>query len=501
MEALELYLIGWEHVFNFITISYLSVGVVVGVLFGALPGIGATAGVAIFVPLTYGLDMFTALALLCGIFCGGIYGGSISATLIDIPGLPAAMMTVLEAYPLAKQGKAGLVLTTCAVFSFFGGIFSAAMLAFFAPILAGWALKFGPHEYFSVALLGVSIIIYISGDSIPKAMIAGLFGLFLATVGEDGVSAFPRYSFGLDGLKVGAHFIPVCLGLYGVAQVFSYFVDEIKHISQQQIIKSIGKIWIPSKQFFSLLRVVPRNSILGTIVGALPGTGATIGAILSYGIEKRISKTPEAFGKGHLLAIAATETSNNATTGGAMIPLLALGIPGDATTAIILGAFILHGITPGPMLFVQKPEIVSAVFIIMLLANIMFLFVGIAGAKIFPKILGIPKNILMCVIALLCFIGAFSVNNSTFDIKSVVIYGIIGFIMKKTDIPLPPVLLTLILGPLMEANFQRAMIIDPNFSGFFIRPISCSILVFIIAIGVLPLILGKLFKPKTPLNK
>ncbi|GKX32842.1 MAG: C4-dicarboxylate ABC transporter permease [Rhizobiaceae bacterium MnEN-MB40S] len=491
MNSLDLYMLGWSNIFSFWPLLLLFVGVIVGVIFGALPGLGATAGVAIVVPLTYGMDLNASLSLLLGIFCGAIFGGSISATLINIPGVPAAMMTVLEAYPLARAGKAGLVLAVSTISSFLGGIFSAIMLAFFAPLLASWALRFGPQEYFMVALLGISVIVLISGDSMPRALFAGFLGLLLATVGEEALRGFPRYAFGVTDLRVGLHFIPVSLGLYGMAQVFNYLIDEARSGQEPEIIRSLGKITLPFRRVLSLLWVVPRNAVIGTIVGALPGTGATIGAILSYGVEKRISRTPEAFGKGHLEAIVATETSNNATIGGAMIPLLALGIPGDATTAIILGAFILHGVAPGPTLFLQQPDLVSSIFVIILLANVIFLIVGLAGARIFPKLLSIPKNILMTIVALLCMVGAFSVHNNAFDIGTMVVFGVVGYLMRKAHIPIAPLLLTLILGPLLESNIQRAAIIDPTFIGFLTSPISLSILIAIIAMFAVPPIIQR----------
>ncbi len=495
MNSFDLYLMGWDNIFSLMPLMLITLGVVVGVIFGALPGLGATAGVAIVVPLTYGMDIHLSLSVLIGIFCGAIFGGSISATLINIPGVPAAMMTMLEAYPLARKGKAGMVLVISTISSFIGGIFSAIMLSFFAPLLSAWALRFGPHEYFMVALMGISVLIFISGKSVAKAFFAGFLGLLLATVGEEALQGFPRYTFGAIDLYAGLHFIPVSLGLYGMSQVFKYVLDDVHQ--KQDIISTLGKVRLPMGYVSMLLKIVPRNAVLGTFIGALPGTGATIGAILSYGMEKRLSHTPEKFGTGHVPAIVATETSNNATIGGAMIPLLSLGIPGDATTAIILGAFIMQGIAPGPTLFSQQPEIISSIFVIMLLSNVAFLCIGLMGARIFPKLLAMPRNILMMTVAMLCMIGAFSVNNNTFDIGTMVFFGVIGYLMNKAHIPIAPLLLTLILGPLLENNIQRVAIIDPTFVGFFTSPISLTIVIVIVGMFLTPILRFYLKKSTT----
>lgn len=483
-------LLSWKVLF------YAVVGTGIGVAFGMLPGLGALVGVAITIPLTYSMDMVTALSLLLTIYCGAIYGGSISATLIGVPGTSAAIMTMLDAYPLGQQGRAGEALFTATIFSFIGGMISVPFLMVLAPLIAGWALGFSSFEYFSVAVLGICVITLLGEGSITKGLISGLFGLLLATVGFDAISAYPRFTFGIGGLYSGLDFVIVSLGLFGIAQTIQFYVDKMG--DETTVIRNVKKIAIPFKTFLRLLKVVPRQVLLGVGIGALPGTGPTIASILAYGIEKKVSKEPEEFGKGKLEGIAGPETANNAATGGALIPLISLGIPGDATTAVLLGAFLLHGITPGPLAFQQQPQIMSALYLLLFVANICFLVFGLLGAKIFPKILGIPQNILMVLVAVLCFIGAFSIRNSFFDIIMTLFFGLIGYFMIKGSIPRAPLILGLILGPIMEKNFQRSMVIsDGNFLAFFHRPVSGVVLGFSILILLLPIcmpFIKKLFK-------
>jgi putative tricarboxylic transport membrane protein len=391
-------------------------------------------------------------------FCGAIYGGSISAILISIPGTPSAAATVLDGYPLAQKGEAGKAIGIATIASTTGGIISTFCLMFIAPQLARVALKFGPEEYFALMIFGLTIIASVSGKSLVKGLISGFFGLLIATVGLDPVTGYARFSFNIPNLMTGFPLLPVLIGLFAISEIFIQLelVDK-KVVHYKEKIKNI----LPSfKELKSLFTVIIPASFLGTFIGVIPGTGGTIASFLAYGEVKRWSKNPDSFGKGNILGVAAPEAANNGTTGGAMVPLLALGIPGDVVTAVMLGALLLIGIRPGPLLFTEHPEIVNSIFAGMLLANVLILLLGILSAGLFPQVLKIPKSILFPVIFTLCFLGAFSLNNSVYDIFIALIFGIIGYIVRKNGFPLAPIVLGVILGPIAEDEFSRALIIS-----------------------------------------
>jgi putative tricarboxylic transport membrane protein len=465
-------------------------GVLMGMLFGALPGINASMGVALLLPLTYGMSPIAGLTMLLGIYCGAIYGGSITAILINTPGTTAAACTTFDGHKLAQQGKAGKALGMATISSYIGGTFSVIVLIVLAPVLAKVALKFGPPEYFALAVFGLSIITSLAGDSFIKAIMSGVFGLMIATVGMDMMNGTPRYTFNQIALLDGFSFIPVLIGLFAVSQVLIN-VETSRSLSMKDT-KILGLL--PSlKELKSVGPTIARSSIIGTFVGILPGAGATISSFICYNEAKRWSKHPEEFGNGSLEGVAAPEAGNNAATGGAMVPLLSLGIPGSETTAILLGAFMIQGISPGPLLFRDNIHVAYGIFAGLLLANLAFLIIGLFGVKLFVKILQIPERILMPLIISMAFVGSFAVKNSLFNVGIMLAFGLIGYFMRKLKFPITPVVLALVLGPMAEASLRRALILSGGSWMIFIqRPITFTLLVVTVISVMFPIIREKM---------
>jgi putative tricarboxylic transport membrane protein len=433
-------------------------GVGGGIIVGAIPGLTGSVGIILLLPFIYQLDASTAIVMLCGMFCGAIYGGSISAILISIPGTPSAAATVLDGYPLAQKGEAGKAIGIATIASTTGGIISTFCLMFIAPQLARFALKFGPEEYFALMIFGLTIIASVSGESLVKGLISGFFGLLIATIGLDPVTGYARFSFNIPNLMTGFPLLPVLIGLFAISQIFIQLEAVGKKIIHfKQKIKNV----LPSfKELRRLFTVIIASSFLGTFIGIIPGTGGTIASFLAYSEAKRWSKDPDSFGRGNIIGVAAPEAANNGTTGGAMVPLLSLGIPGDVITAVMLGALLLIGIRPGPLLFKEHPEIINSIFAGMLLANVLILLLGILSVRLFPQVLRTPAAILFPVIFTLCFLGAFSLNNSVYDMFIALVFGIIGYIMRKNNFPVAPVVLGVVLGPIAEDELGRALIIS-----------------------------------------
>ncbi len=479
------------QLFDMNVLVFMVIGVVLGIVVGALPGLTATMGVSILVPLTYSLSPTAAILMLLGIYCAANYAGSISATLVNIPGTPSAVMTTLDAYPMALKGQAGRAIGIATVASSLGGLFSVFTLALLSPFIASIALKFTSFEMFLVAFWGISIMAYVSPGSTVKGLISGFIGLLIATVGFDPLTAVARFSFGNVNLLSGINFIAAMIGLFGVSEIFLNIEKNVA-AAKQELFK-IEKSLESFKEVKPLWAVLLRSSVVGVIVGAIPGAGGTIAAIVAYAQQKRFSKHPELMGKGSPEGIAAAESSNNACTGGAMTTLLSLGIPGDAVTAILIGAFILHGLTPGPMLFTKNFDLVSAIFIGMVIINILFLVFGLFGAKYFARLLFIPRPVLNTGILSLCVIGTYAIQNSMFDVGVMLAFGALGYVMSKQEIPRAAMVLAIILGPLMEENFRRWLSIAHGDYGSVIwdslshNPVAAVLVVLILATLILPM--------------
>jgi putative tricarboxylic transport membrane protein len=487
----ELYSAGF-HLLDVNAISFMVLGVILGLVVGALPGLTATMGVSRLVPLTYGLSMTAAIMMLLGVYCSANYAGSISATLVNIPGTPSAVMTTLDAYPMALKGEAGRAIGIATLSSSLGGLFSVVTLALFSPLIASIALKFNSFEMFLVAFWGISIMAYVSPGSTLKGLLAGFVGLIIATIGYDPVTATPRFTFGESNLLSGVDFIAAMIGLFGVSEILLNIEKPGQNV-RQEIFKIEGSLR-SFKEVIKLWAVVLRSSVAGVIVGAIPGAGGTIGSIVSYAQQKRFSKHPELMGKGSPEGITAAEAANNACTGGAMTTLLSLGIPGDAVTAILIGAFILHGIQPGPFLFQKNFDLVSAIFIGMVFINILFLVFGMFGARYLAHLLFIPRSILNTVILALSVVGTYAVEASMFDVIVMLLFGGLGYVMTKQEIPRAPMVLALILGPILEQNFRRWLsLADGQYVATLLdaythNPVSIVLSLLVVATIVLPLI-------------
>ena len=462
----------------------LFLGAAGGVLFGAIPGLTATLGVALLIPFSFGLDLIPSIGLLLGIYCGGMYGGSISAILIHTPGTPAAAATILDGYPMGQKGEAGRALSIAMFSSFCGGVIGALVMTFLSPVVASAALAFGPAELFMLAMFGLSVIIAISGKSITKGLMSAFFGLLLCTIGMDPACGYIRFvPKGVYGLYEGPPFIPTLIGLFALAEVFSTVEKmargEIKDTQTNVKVKRALPSWADIRRTW---KNILSGGLIGTFIGAIPGAGGDIGAFVSYGVSKGTSRHPERFGTGIPEGVAATESANNGASGGAMIPLLSLGVPGDSVTAVLLGAFIMKGITPGPMMYINELPTVYGVFAALMMANLAMLVVGVLGVRFFAKIISINKRVLMPIILIMSLVGAYAINQNVFDIGVALAFGVIGYLMQKYDFPLSPILLALILGPMSEANFRRFMQIEKgNFMTIFTHPI-CVVFI-VLSIG------------------
>ena len=449
---------GLSYVLSLSHFPFLVIGVAGGIVVGALPGLTGSVGIILLLPFLYYLEPATALIMLSGMFCGAIYGGSISAILISTPGTPSAAATVLDGYPLAQKGEAGKAIGVATIASTIGGIISTLCMIFISPQLARFALKFGPEEYFALMVFGLTVIASVSGRSLVKGLISGFFGLLIASIGIDELSGYARFSFDVPNLMTGFPMLPVLIGMFAVSQIFIELSNVGKQLKRyDQKIKGVFPSW---KEFKRLITVIIPASFLGTFIGIIPGTGGAIASFMAYNETKRFSKDPDSFGKGNLAGVAAPEAANNGTTGGAMVPLLTLGIPGDVVTAVMLGALLLIGVRPGPLLFQQNPQIISALFVGFMLAQFLILGLGLAGVKVFPRILKVPISVLFPIIFALCFLGSFSLNNSIYDMLVALVFGVFGYFMRKYGFAAAPMILGVILGPLAERELGKALIMS-----------------------------------------
>jgi putative tricarboxylic transport membrane protein len=435
---------------------------------------------AVLLPISFTMSPAHAMMFLLGIFSASVYGGSISAILINIPGTPGAIITQMDGYPMARNGRAGEALTYALFASTFGGVLGWLLLVVCAPLVADAALHFQSPEYAAVTFFGLTMLAYATPGSTFKALVAGVLGLLLATVGFDGITDVARLDFGNNGLLGGISIIPVAVGIFGLAEI----LRNIESGGQKfEVIRRIERMIPPWKEMRPLWPMAVRGSIIGALVGAIPAAGSAIGVTVAYAQEKRMSKTPERYGTGIPEGVVAPESSNNACVGGALIPMMTLGIPGDSMTAVLIGALLIHGLRPGPALFTDRLDFVATVYVALLLAILLTLFFGLIGVRYIARILHAPKNVLMTAIAILCVVGSYAVRNSVFDVVVMIVFGAIGWLMQRVQMPVAPVVFGLILGPLLEENIRRALIVNGNWSVFFTRPISATL----IAIAIIAL--------------
>ncbi len=453
-------------------------GVLMGIVIGALPGLTSPMGVALLIPFTYTMKPVPAICMLVALYCGGTFGGSISAILVHAPGTPAAAATTFDGYPLAQKGQAGKALGMACVSSAIGGLFSVIILILLAPTLAEIAIKFGPPEYFALAVFGLSMISSLGAKAVLKNLIGGTIGVFIACVGMDEISGFGRYDFGITHLMDGISFIPVMIGLFAATEVFRQADIGIRKVVVDRKISGLLPTW---QEIKSVKKTLIRSSLIGTFIGILPAEGGTVASFIGYNEAKRFSKEPEKFGTGVIDGIAGPECANNAATGGAMIPTMALGIPGSGTTAVILGALLVQGMRPGPLLFLQHTDVVYSVFVGMFFANLIFLVLGLGGAKLFSKVLLVPNYVLSPIILVLCMVGTYALHNNMADVWIMLTCGIIGYKMKEYGFAAAPIVLGLVLGELIEISLRRSLIVfENNPLIFFTRPWSAAFIVLTI---------------------
>ncbi|MBZ4646212.1 MAG: hypothetical protein JG777_1701 [Clostridia bacterium] len=474
---LEMFIAGFGAIFTVKAIILIVVGVAVGIIFGAIPGLTATMAVALCLPITFGMEPVHGMALLIGLYIGGVSGGLISAILLKIPGTPSSIATCFDGHPMAAKGEAGKALGVGIFFSFLGGLFSFFILFFIAPPLAEVALKFGPFEYFAIAIFSLTMIASLAGNSLAKGLASGMIGMALALIGTAPIDAYPRFTFGISELDAGFDLLPALIGLFAISEILNT-AENSANIKKDEIRDySIRGFGFTMAEFKSQILNFIRSSIIGTGIGILPGIGGGTSNILAYLAAKNQSKHPEKFGTGIIDGIVASETANNATIGGALVPLLTLGIPGDTVTAMLLGGLMIHGITPGPLLFRDSGDIVYGIFAALIVANIVMLIMEFFGLRLFVRLLSIPKHILLPIILALCVVGAFGLNNRVFDVWTILFFGILGYVLEKFKYPSAPIILGFILGPIAETNLRRGlMYTNGDFLPFLTKPIAGAFL-------------------------
>jgi putative tricarboxylic transport membrane protein len=466
METLNHILNGFAVALQPINLWYTLVGCFLGTVVGVLPGIGPAASIALLIPVTYGMNPGSALIMLAGIYYGAKYGGSTTAILIRTPGETSSVMTCIEGYAMALKGRAGAALAVSAIGSFIAGTIGVIGLTLFAVPLASMAIEFGPAEFFTLMLFAMTAVASLTGRSLPKGLFSMFLGLMLGTVGIDLQSAYPRYTMGVLELQEGISFVVVAVGLFAVAEVLQG-LEMLVRGTAPDVIRISGKLWLTREEWRRSIGPIWRGGILGFIIGVIPGAGSTIASILSYNMEKSLSKHPEEFGEGAIEGVAGPEAANNSDTAGALVPLLTLGLPGGAVTAVMMGAFIMYGIQPGPQLFKDHPEVVWGLINSMYVGNIMLLILNLPLIGLFVRLLYIPRAMLYPLIVAIAVIGIYSVNGSVVDLYMLLFFGVAGYLFSKADIPITPLVLGLVLGDLLEQSFRQAMTLSDGSLGIF----------------------------------
>ncbi|MCM3571381.1 tripartite tricarboxylate transporter permease [Neobacillus mesonae] len=472
---LEMLIAGFTAVLTFKIILLIVLGVILGLIFGSIPGLTATMAIAICLPITYGMEPAAGMSLLMGLYIGGVSGGLIPAILLKLPGTPSSIATTFDGYPMAQKGLAGKAFSYAILASFFGGLLSIIVLILISPPLGNLAVQFGPFEYFAIVIFSLTLIASLSGDSISKGIMAGLLGIGFAMVGSAPIDAFPRFTFGFSSLDAGFNLLPVLIGLFAISEILLTAEQKMKTKLKADYSNSGYRLTIKelAGQGWNFLR----SSLIGLGIGILPGIGGGTSNLVAYAAAKNQSKNPEKFGTGIPDGVVASESSNNAAIGGALVPLVSLGIPGDTVTAMLLGGLVLHGLQPGPMLIQTHGDIVYGIFAALLIANVFmlaFLYLGMRG---FIKLLSIPQHILLPIIITLCVVGAYGVNNRLFDVGALLFFGVIGYLMMKFNFPLTPLVLGFILGPLLETNLRRGLMLSQgDFTPFLTEPIAAAFL-------------------------
>jgi len=483
MHVLHDLAIGFQQVFGWLPMLTITAGVAVGILVGAMPGLSPSMGVALLVPFTYAMSPSLAVVLLASVYLAANYGGSITAVTINTPGTPSSAVTALDGYPMTQQGRAGEALGVSLASSTIGGMVGTVILIFFSVPLAYVALAFHPADYFALAMLGLTSVASVGGKDWLKAYAMAILGLLISTIGIDPISGVSRFTLGMPPLYDGFSLIPALIGLFALSEVCMQL--EQPQLGTARIAGAVTR-WPTIGEYWQLKIVVLRSSLIGTVIGIFPGAGATIASFLSYDMAKRFSGRAEQFGHGCVEGVAAAEAANSSSVGGALVPLLTLGIPGSASTAVLIGALMIHDVVPGPQLFQKNPEIVYGLFASLLIANVVLLCLGLFGSRLWICVTRVPKEILYPLILATSMVGSFSVRFSMFDVGCCLGFGIVGWVLRRHAYPVVPIVLGMVLGGIAETSFRQAVMMD-GYRVFFVRPVSLTILVLSVLLLAVPL--------------
>jgi putative tricarboxylic transport membrane protein len=486
MDTFSQLLLGFSVALQPINLFYCFMGCLIGTLVGVLPGLGPTAAMSLLLPATLHITPVAAIIMLAGIYYGAMYGGSTTSILVNIPGEAASAVTCLDGYQMARQGKAGRALGISAFGSFIAGTIGIAGLTLVAVPLADLALRFGPPEYFALMCLGMVVLTFLSSTSMIQALMMACFGILIGTVGTDTVSGTARFSFGIIELLDGVGLVPVVMGLFGISEMLLNIETKI----DREIFKTRVKGLFPTvRDWIQSAGAIIRGTVIGFFLGILPGGGAVLSSFVAYAVEKKVSKTPEKFGTGLIEGVAAPESANNSAAQGAFIPLLTLGIPSNVVMAMLLGALIIHGVTPGPLLLTNHPEVFWGVVGSMYIGNVMLLILNLPLIGIWVQLLKVPYAILMPLIIVFCIIGSYTIANSIMDVFFMLIFGVVGYLMKKLKYEAAPLILAFVLGPMLEYSLKQSLMVSKgSFKIFFSRPISATCLIIALILVVLPII-------------
>lgn len=474
-------------------------GVLIGIVLGALPGVSSTMALAILLPVSFGLERDAAMLFLLAVFVSSVYGGSISAILINIPGTPGAIVTQFDGYPLAQKGQAGHALAYSLISSTVGGLIGLALLVMLAPVVAAAAMNFRSPEFAMAAVFGLVLLSFASEGSTIRGILVGVIGLICGMVGFDTLTDISRLDFGVPALQGGIELVPVTVGVFGLAEVLRNLSQSAGRLPP---VPALGSLFPPVGRLVGLWKTMLRGSIVGTFVGAIPAAGSAIAVALSYAQEKRLSKTPHAFGKGEPAGIAGPEAANSSAVGGALVPMMTLGIPGDSMTAVLMGALLVHGLRPGPLLFVNDPGFISNIYASVFFGVILTLVIGFAFIRLITLVMRIPAYIMFCAITLLCIVGSFAIRNSISDVFVMIFFGVVGYVLYVLRMPPAPLVFGLILGPILEENVRRSLIIGRgSWTIFLERPISLVLILLSLAAILVPLLAPGFKRRMTRLRK
>ncbi len=486
METLSLLFSGFQVAVTPTNLLFALIGALIGTMIGVLPGLGPVATMAILLPVTYGMTPEAAIIMLASIYCGAMYGGSTTSILVNLPGESASVITCIDGYKMAKNGRAGVALGIAAIGSFIGATIALVGLTFFAPVVSRYAVKVGPPEYTALMLLGIMLVCFVGSESALKSVVSATLGLLLACIGADLITGVPRLTFGSMYLTGGLEFSSVAMGIFGLGEILHSFEEKEE---TTLVTEKITKIWPSFKDFNRVKFTILRGSFFGFVIGILPGCNAAVSSLISYTVEKKLSKHPEEFGNGAIEGVAGPETANNATSISALIPMLTLGIPPTATMAMLFGALMIHGVTPGPFMITEHPTVFWGLIASLYIGNVMLIILNLPMVSLFIKLLKVRFSILAPIVIIITMIGVYSISNNTFQMWIVLFFGVAGYLIRKYRFPAAPIVLALILGPRFESSFRQALVMSNGRFGIFIeRPLALGVLIIVVIIAISPLL-------------